>query len=232
MFPKKPVNIITDCDEILTNISPLWVKKIHDDKSGFFEKYFNRKETFDHNNPEDIKFVLSRNEFHLNKWMLKKDLKLTDEETKLLFEKFYALYDNDEFYEECVPTQMCEGIYKMSQQRFVNKIYVVTRTSEGTKEGKRRFIETFIPSDKVEIIFVGRNEKKSDYIKELDNVALIMEDELSNIHDIVDNCKHLSEVDLYIPYTGYNKPDADFFDKMNENKFKAIYYPVFEEVQA
>jgi phosphoglycolate phosphatase-like HAD superfamily hydrolase len=223
---KQPINIVTDCDEVLTDISPLWVSKIHEERE-FFKKYFYLNELFDHMGVEDYKKVLSRPEFHINKWMRKKDLTLSENEEKELFDKFYSLYDNDDFYRECIPTKMAEGIYKLSLQRYVNKIYIVTRTSDGTRESKRKWLETHLSGSKFEIIFVGRDEKKSDYIKKLDNVKMIVEDELSNIHDIVDNCDNLHEVDLYIPSTGYNLPDHEFFEKMKENHIKPLYYPIF-----
>lgn len=223
----KRINVVTDCDEVLTDISPLWVKKIWENRE-YFGRFFNIPETFDHENTDDYKKVLSRPEFHLNKWLLKDDLQLSEEEEKELFEKFYSLYDNDDFYSECIPTKMCEGIHKMIGRKDVEKIYVVTRTSDGTRKSKEHFLRTHLNSDKVEIIFVGRNEKKSDYINKLDNVKMIVEDELSNIHDILDNCPAITEADLYVPYTGYNDPDADLFDKADEKKVKLIYYPIFQ----
>jgi hypothetical protein len=222
----QPINIVTDCDEVLTDISPLWVSKIHEERE-FFEKYFYLNPTFNHMGVEDYKKVLQRPEFHINKWMRKKDLILSEDEEKNLFDRFYSLYDNDDFYEECLPTKMAEGLYKLSLQRYVNKIYIVTRTSDGTRDSKTKWLETHLSNPKFEIILVGRNEKKSDYIKDLEDVKMIVEDELSNIHDIVDNCKNLSEVDLYIPATGYNQPDHEFFEKMEKNKIKPLYYPIF-----
>jgi predicted AlkP superfamily phosphohydrolase/phosphomutase len=221
-------NIVVDCDEVLTNISPLWVQKIHDNREKF-EKYFNLFNSFDHKNEEDYEKVLSRSEFYLNKWLMKEGLILTKEEEKKLFKEFFDLYDNDDFYMECEPTKMCEGIYKLSLQSFVDKIFVVTRTTEGNKKSKERFINAYLNSPKVEIIYVGSNEKKSDYIKKLSNVKMVVEDELKNIHDIIDNCKNLEYCDIYVPYTGYNQPDADLFEKADENKFKLLYYPIFRK---
>jgi phosphoglycolate phosphatase-like HAD superfamily hydrolase len=232
MFPRfnEQVNIVVDCDEVLTDISPLWVKKIFDNRE-YFDEYFNLPETFDHNTEEGYKFVLSRPTFHLNKWLLKEGLNLTTDQEAELFKKFYELYDNDDFYSECSPTRMAEGIYKLSLQRYINKIYIVTRTTEGTKDSKEKFLRTFFASPKFEIIYVPMGEKKSKYISQLENVKIIVDDELSNIHDIIDNCPNLEEVDFYVPYTGYNEPDADLFDKADEKKFKLLYYPIFEETK-
>lgn len=223
---QQPINIVTDCDEVLTDISPLWVSKIHEERE-FFKKYFFLNETFNHMGREDYRKVLERFEFHLNKWMRKPNLNLSADEEKHLFDKFYSLYDNNEFYDECIPTKMAEGMYKLSLQRYVNKIYIVTRTSEGTRDSKEKWLKTHFAGPKFEIIFVGRDEKKSDYIKNIENVKMIVEDELSNIHDIVDNCPNLKEVDLYIPSTGYNQPDHEFFQKMEDHEIKPLYYPIF-----
>jgi hypothetical protein len=223
-------NIVVDCDEVLTDITPLWVHKIMENRE-FFDKYFDLPEAFDYKSEEGHKFVLTRPTFHLNKWLLKKDLNLTKDQEDELFKKFYELYDNEDFYTDCEPTKMAEGIYKLSLQKYVEKIFVVTRTSNGTKESKERFIRSFLPSPKVEIVFVGMGEKKSDYISKLPNVKMIVDDELSNVNDIIDNCTHLSEIDFYIPYTGYNEPDADLFDKADARKFKLLYYPIFAETE-
>jgi hypothetical protein len=228
LFPDKPFNIVTDCDEILTDISPLWVQKIHDEENNYFKDFFRLVEGYDHTNETHRRAVLSRPVFHLNKWLLKKELQLTEAEAADIDARFMELYDNDEFYEECLPTNMCSGIYQMSQQKFVDKIFVVTRTTEGTMRGKKEFLETWMPSTKVEIVFVGPDEKKSDYIKQMGNVSMIAEDELKNIHDIVDNCKNLSEIDLFIPSTGYNQADDAFMKKLSENKFKPHYYEIFD----
>jgi phosphoglycolate phosphatase-like HAD superfamily hydrolase len=232
MFPRfnEKINIVVDCDEVLTDISPLWVQKIIENRD-YFDKYFDLPETFDYNTEEGYKFVLSRPTFHLNKWLLKEGINLTTDQEAELFKKFFDLYDNADFYSECSPTRMAEGIYKLSLQKYVDKIYIVTRTSEGTRESKETFLRNFLSSPKFEIVFVGKEEKKSDYIKKLDNVKIIVDDELSNIHDIMDNCDNLNEVDFYIPYTGYNEPDADLFDKADEKKFKLLYYPIFMETE-
>jgi phosphoglycolate phosphatase-like HAD superfamily hydrolase len=222
--------IVTDCDEILTDISPLWVQKIYDNRE-YFDKYFDLLPEFDYKTEEGYKYVLTRPEFHINKWLLKEDLNLSESESKELFKRFYDLYDNDDFYTECTPTRMAEGIYKLSLQRYVDKIYIVTRTSEGTKEGKERFLKNFFKSSKFEFIFVGQGEKKSDYIKNLGKIHMIAEDELSNIHDILDNCQNIDETDIYIPYTGYNDPTADLFDKADEKKAKLQYYPILRETE-
>jgi succinate dehydrogenase flavin-adding protein (antitoxin of CptAB toxin-antitoxin module) len=229
-FGKTPMTIVTDCDEVLTDISPLWVSKILQDRE-WFEQYFTfpkELDNFDHKTLDSYKTVLSRKDFHLNKWLSNQAMELTEDQKTEVFDRFYALYDNEDFYGECYPTKMCQGLQRASMQSFVKKIYVVTRTSENTRESKEKFIRSFLGSNKVEIMFVGRNEKKSDYINQIDNVNMIIEDELSNIYDIAENCTHLKEIDLYIPYTGYNHPPEGFYEEMEKKTIKPIYYSLWD----
>jgi phosphoglycolate phosphatase-like HAD superfamily hydrolase len=233
-FNRKSMTIVTDCDEVLTDISPLWVSKIMKDRE-WFEQYFTfpkELDNFDHNTLDGYKTVLSRKDFHLNKWLSNQTLMLTEQQKREVFDRFYALYDNEDFYGECRPTKMCQGLQRAAMQSFVKKIYVVTRTSENTRESKERFIRSFLGSNKVEIMFVGRDEKKSDYINKIDVVDMIVEDELSNIYDIVENCTHLEEVDLYIPRTGYNHPPENFHEDMEKRKFKPIYYSLWDKEES
>jgi len=224
------VNIVTDCDEVLTDISPLWLQKIFNNKK-YFSRYYNLPEKYNYKTEEGYKYALSRPIFYMDDWLLKKDIKLSEKESKELFQRFYSLYDNNDFYAECEPTKMCEGIFKLTLQKYINKVYILTRTTDGSREGKEKFLKTFLNSPKVEIIFVGKDEKKSDYINKIDNVRMIVEDELTNINDILDNCPNLKECDFFVPYTGYNDPNAELFNKADKKKIKLLYYPIFEETE-
>lgn len=226
-------NIVVDCDEVLTDISPIWVKKIYENREKF-EKYFDLRDDVDASSIDPFseswrEYVLGRDKFYINDWLRKKDLVLSEEEEKHLFKMFYDLYDNDAFYSECLPTKFCEGIYKLSLQSYVKKIYVVTRTSENTYTGKERFIKSFLPTDKLEIVFVKMGENKSGYINKIDNVSMIADDEVKNIEDIIDNCsdKH-RKVDFYVPHTGYNNPTAELFEKADKSEYKLKYFPILK----
>ncbi|ALN97895.1 hypothetical protein Bp8pS_216 [Bacillus phage vB_BpuM-BpSp] len=226
---KKGINVVVDCDEVLTDISPLWTQKIYENRD-YFDKFFNLEESFDMSNPEDYKKILSRKDFYLNKHFMKNDL--SEEDKKEVQEKFMELYDNEEFYSECFPTKAFANLLNMKQGKLVEKIYVVTRTTEKTKQSKEEFIRmysTIIGSDDLEIINVGTNEKKSDYIKDLPNIGMVIDDELKNINDIIDNCPNIwnNEVVFFVPYTGYNEPTAELYDKVDEKEISLMYYPIF-----
>lgn len=227
--PKMKLNIVTDNDEILTDISPLWMEKIYKNKEYFKDYFILNRDNFDRTNIKDYLYVMLRNKFYLNEWLKRKDIILTKEKEKEVFNKFYSLYDNPNFYPHCYPTKMCEGIYKLGLQNFIENIYVVTRTTENTKESKENFIKRYLPlHNKVKIIFVKENEKKSSYIKNIDNIGLLVEDELSNIEDILDNCDNLTNSLFYIPKLGYNIPTKDILFKAENKKVQLNYYDVIK----
>jgi len=199
------------------------LRYIHDEKE-FFDKYFNLIEGFDFET--HYLDVLKRKEFYLNKWLMKNDLNLSADELNHVTEKFMSLYDNDYFYEECEPTQMAEGIVKLSLQSFVKKIHIVTRTTPNTHKSKKRFLDSYFSNPRFNTVFIEPGEKKSEFIKTLDDVDMFVDDELSNIHDFLDNTKH-KNTDIYVPLTGYNEPDMDFFEKIDASENKILYYPIY-----
>lgn len=218
---KQNLIIVADCDEVLTNISPLWSHLIH--KHGdYFGKYFDLVENFDYK--KDYSKVLMRDEFYLNNYFRKKGLELSEEEEKELFKRFFSLYDNEHFYKFCKPTRMCHALVGLCNTNYINKLYIVSRTTDNTEKNKRLFLENTFKGlkNKVEFIPVPMNGKKSDVINGIGRVDVFMDDELKNVYDVIENVK--GEMDIYIPKLGYNKPTEKLKELSEKNNKNILYY--------
>lgn len=219
----KESNLIVDVDEILCNISPLWVKKIIENKKDFLD-YFDlskiEKLSFD----DLYSVVMKRKNFYLNVWLKKNDADVSESRLDEIQQDFFNLYDNDIFYTLMKPTEMGKSIAKVTYTNMVKKVYVVSRSSSKTRDTKRKFIEDLIPKSKLEIRFVDNDEKKSDYIKDIEiNEGIVFEDEIKNINDYLDNTDK-RKYNIYIPSLGYNQPTDELREKCKQKEVELIYY--------
>lgn len=223
---KRNITIVADCDEVLTNISPLWTLLLHKNRD-YFDKYFNLPENFNYN--KNYFDVLLRKEFYLNKNYLKEGLDLSPEEEKEVFEKFMSLYDNEKFYDHCKPTKIAVALANLCRTNYINKLYVVSRTTEKTYEGKKRFLDRLFKGtgNKVEFISVPMNGKKSDVINKLGNIDVFIDDELKNVYDVIENTSSEYPMDIYIPKLGYNFPNMEMLELSNKHNKNISYYKIF-----
>lgn len=222
---KRNITIVADCDEVLTNISPLWTLLLHKNRD-YFGKYFDLPENFDIN--KNYFDVLLRKEFYLNKNYLKKDLNLSAEEEKELFERFMSLYDNEKFYDYCKPTKIALALADLCRTNYINKIYIVSRTTEKTYEGKKKFLERLFKgaTNKIEFISVPMNGKKSDVINTLGNIDVFIDDELKNVYDVIENTNSNYPMDIFIPKLGYNYPKDGMLELSIKNNKNISYYNI------
>jgi hypothetical protein len=217
--------LVCDCDEVLTNISPLFMQLVFDDRE-YFGKYLNLPNSFDYTKPEDERTVLNRPVFDLAEWLKKPGIRLSEGEWDEVRRRFMSLAETDDFYDRCTPTRMCITMHLLSMQRFVDKIYVVTRSPEGNRASKARFLENNIQSEKLRIVFVDIGKRKSDSINDrIGKFDTLFEDELTNVEDVIDNCENVEGISAYIPYYGYNHPDERFYEKCKKNKVDPLFYP-------
>lgn len=223
---KRNITMVVDCDEVLTNISPLWTELIH--RNGeYFSKYFDLMPNFNFNNREHTLKVLMRDEFYLNKCFRKESLcELSKEEEEELFKKFFALYDNEKFYEHVIPTRMGKVLSELCETSYINKLYVISKTTKNTLTGKTKFLDKLFEKSngRYEFIPVELKESKSSAINRLGKIDVFMDDELNNVRDIMTNCSKEMEMDIYIPKLGYNFPTEDLNQLCNENNKRIIYY--------
>lgn len=74
-------------------------------------------------------------------------------------------------------------------------------------------------------------DKKSDVIKELNDVSHIYEDEIDNIVDIVDNCPNLNNMIISVPKYGYNMTiPEETIKKAAERDIDIIRYTEFDSI--
>jgi len=221
---KKGVAVV-DMDDVLTYTTDLWFKYIYDKKE-ILEKYIDfNKIPSAYSYEIDPHFPLRRPCYNFAEWLLKKDLSPEDE---LIGRRFImeAYLEQPDFYKDVkINEKIVEtltGLIKFKRME-VTGICVVTKTFSEFEEAKSDCIKKMFSTviDKTSIRFVEILEKKSDAIKDIDCVAVIYEDELSNVYDYILNSSNAENSIIMIPLTGYNCN----FDKRYEKlaKSKGIY---------
>lgn len=182
----------------------------------------------------DYHKVLERDEFYLDKWLVRpgivaKGLFTHDEVNEA--RQFMSLLYNGDFYQDLPPTNFASSLAMVSKSAMIKQITVVSRTISGREElneSKIAFINGLFngSNSKVEILLLDENEKKSDLIGELgDGIGFIYEDELSNIIDIVDKCDNLEKMNIMIPSYGYNTNlPQDVINKAKNKNIDIKYY--------
>lgn len=224
-FKEKPSIIVSDFDDVLCYMTPKWFDKIMQNRE-IFENHLNLPKKY---NKVMSNNILLRDEFYFDGFLFKKDVKFSDEEIIDIKNKMYELYVNDRnFYDDLLPSAMGRSLSLALGQSMVEKLYVVTRSSPNHHQTKETFIHRLFANnmDKVEIVYIDidRNEKKSDFIKNLPRVDMLLEDELKNIYDILENCNNVKNMDIYIPSCGYNKPTSKLRELVDKNQNTLTYY--------
>lgn len=221
-FKQKECIIVSDFDDVLTYIAPKWFKKIMENKE-YFKKFLNLPENF---SPNQANNILYRNEFYLDRFLLKK-LPFDEKELEECFKKLNDIYIEDpNFYDDLLPSAIARSLSITLGQSMVKKLYIVTRSVESNFDSKQALIQRMFASNmnKVEVVFIDKNEKKSDFIKTLSRVDLLIDDELKNIYDILENCENVRNADIYIPSMGYNKPTKKLRELVESTQNTLTYY--------
>lgn len=225
----KPGSMIVDMDDILVYTTNLWFKSIMN-KYNIFEPYINKAQIpKDYTYEKYFNYPLSRLKYTFSDWLLKKDLSIEDQ---LIARRFImeAYLEIDNFYDKVQPTNLAAGLISMFNYKDFNfdKIYIVTRTFDEFTKSKTECIKRlFSPIIKdVSIIFVDPSERKSDAIKNIKNVSIIFDDELSNMYDYLDNCNdNIKNSIMMLPMCGYNMPfDKEYLKKAEEKNIIIRYY--------
>ena len=221
--------VVADCDEVLVRISPKWVHLMHEKENfDYFNNFFRLSKDFDIEKSAPV--ILSRPEFYIDKWLMRKDIleNHTIEEIAQAKKRMMDLYNVPDYYDNLKPTSLGKSLSFAVKNPILERLVIVTRTTPESLATKERFLkELFRGSmNKVDIYYVETNEKKSDVIRNLGNkISSIYEDEISNIEDIVTNCNNLEYCQLFIPSYGYNvNVPTEIFDLAKKNKNKIIYY--------
>jgi len=217
----KPGSMVVDMDDILVYTTNLWFKYIMDNYE-IFKPYLNEDvipENYDYST--HFNYPLTRPCYMFTDWLLKEGLSVEDQLVgrRFIMEAYHEQVNY--FYRTVISTPLVDSLISMFKYKNFNfdKIYIVTRTFDNFEKEKIECIKRlFAPIIKdVEIRFTDIGEKKSDVIKDIENVSIIFDDELSNIYDYLDNSgDNINNCVMMMPITGYNTP----FDKEYENKAK------------
>jgi len=234
LFGTDKKHIVVDCDEVLVNISPMILALIHDKKSGnfdYYNKYFRLAEDFDIDLHEER--ILSRPVFRVDEWLVRPDIYDNFEESEVqeMLEKLNnEVIFHPNLYDMLKPTQIANSIAQMTRTSMVDKVSVVTRTSDNNLESKERFLKKLFKGSmkKVDIYYVEPDEKKSDVVSMLgEDIAIIYEDEIKNIEDIVYTCDNVKDLQIMIPSFGYNvNIERELYDECERKgiKLQPYYY--------
>jgi len=222
--------VVLDCDEILCNISPKWVRLVYEE-SETFNKYFKLKDSFNFYG-KDYYDVLNREEYLIQNYLKYHD-EIQESDKPEIEKKLYDLYRRPDFYVDLFPTNYGSAMSKGAIHTMIDKVYVISKVLDDSNyRGKEAFIKKLFKasSSKLEIIKVGMNEKKSDYIKQLgDEICLYAEDDMNNIIDVFEECDNMNEMFLQIPKLGYNLP-TDRLVQLSEYRNLKVTY--FDPIQA
>lgn len=230
-------SIFLDCDEVLCNISPKWIKLIYDNRE-YFDKVLNLKESFNFYNKKDYYDVLMRKDYFIEDYIEFKDEFKDDEVTKrVVIDKIYDLYYDPMFYIDLKPTGYGSTISKAClHDSLIKKIYIVTKSTAYNFKSKKYFLEKLFKPviGKLEIIDIKVDEDKSNFIKEFQqDLCLIAEDNLDNVIEIFNNCENISDCFIQIPALGYNLPTESLYNIQETHEVKISYYePVQPELNA
>jgi len=131
---KRASVLVSDLDEVLTLISPLWYKKILNNFHKFKDYFKDLGELSD-------KEILNRETYYINNWLLKDNI---DTLPKEIYEEFFSLYTSGTFYTECTPTNFCKGLLTLERQSWVDSIYILSHTEPETIKDKLRFCKKYL----------------------------------------------------------------------------------------
>jgi len=200
--------ILVDMDEILVEISPKfynvvrlnWLK---------YEPWLNDL------GPLTREEILSRKQFLIEKWLMKEkflnDVDKFKEVKHIIYAGLLQDFFKTDVYKDLEPTNFAKHILMnpvVLEKNEIKKIYILTKYPTNALEmleSKKKFIEKYFKSPKIELLPVPSGKKKSEVVKE-NNIAwdLFVDDEIVNIKDFVENC-NIEGKEFLIPAYGYNK---------------------------
>lgn len=228
----KKQTIIMDMDEVLVNIAYKMLFKM---KCNW--RRYNRWLRY----PDEIKTekeLYERDEFFLNKWLLKDEFKNLEKDVKeALLKRINEEMKKDcfplNFYDDLKPTAFAKKtllnpLYIDSNE--IKKVYILSRyISEDQLEGKKDFIKKYFCHPKIEFISVSSEEKKSDSLKNLGiEWDLIIDDEIRNIKDFATEFD-ITKKEFLIPRFGYNKMTPELSLLIHAKGGVFNYYNSFQD---
>jgi hypothetical protein len=201
-------------DETLVNITPVWYRRIFENKDLFHP---HTQKLLEYSEYE----ILFRKEYWFNDWLFSsvKD-KLELERIEKIYKSFYL---EPGFYDSCELTHFGQSVKILALQDF-GEIHVVSHTYPEQEDEKRRFIYERI-GRKVKFIPLEFNTKKSEYIKNI-NYDTVADDNPYYLMDIIENTDSFGK-EFMIPALGYNSDlleSANFIQLASSNAINLIPY--------
>ncbi|WRM43518.1 hypothetical protein [Staphylococcus phage LY01] len=230
MYKENEMNtghIVVDCDEVLVNISPKIVQLMHEDFD-YYNQFFRLSP--DYNYSTHYNTVLNRPEYYIDQWLVRKDVyeRFSEDEVNEARNKLHEeIVFKKDLYDTLQPTNLAKSLSYTINTPLMNKLSIVTKTSDNNLKSKERFLKTLFRGsmEKVDIYYLESDEKKSDVINTLGYVTRIYEDEVSNIKDIIMNCDNVMQTGIDIPSLGYNqKLDEATIMKAKEKEIDLNYF--------
>lgn len=222
--------VILDVDDVLFYTTSLWFHKIIEEKFEKIASYLDMSvfdfKFQDYTYEKFLMYNYNRKKYLFSDWLCRKDL--TEEQKNFVISEIFECYENDFYLNPLLKeTELTNSIRHLgrSRQMNVDKIVLVTRTTDKNKDDKLKLLRNTFNNikSKVEIILVKPHEKKSEAIQEYDNISLIIDDELKNIYDYINNGENVKDCSILIPAYGYNcivLNNDIIFDKEVEEKAK------------
>lgn len=207
-LPKTERVAIVDVDDIIFYTTSLWYDRIYLHPKNFVDYINPNKIILPYSYENDFLKIYDRDKFYFSDYFLKEDL--SEEEKKAGNKAIMDIYLKDKFYDspKLLPTAVLFYCKKLLQypELGINRIVFVTRTFPEHAQAKVDIIRDYYKDvmNSVDIIIVEPDEKKSDAIKEYDNIGIIFDDELKNILDYLENSNHIQYAMFMIPEYGYN----------------------------
>jgi len=225
---KEKAIAIVDVDDVIIYTTALWYDRIFN-LPDIFEKYVDKNQLLiPYNYNKNFMYNYSRPTYLFSDWLLKKNL--TPEEwvegDKLIMDivKDSHFYDSDKL----LPSNMLFGIKFLISNNTKNnleKVIFVTRGFPSSMDSKIKLIREYYKDvmGKIDIITVGRYEKKSEAIQDYkdENIALLIDDEVHNIVDYLENCPFIKNCNILIPKYGYNYSEENM-KQLDKALVKAI----------
>jgi len=226
----KKGSIVVDMDDVLTYTTNLWFYCVMNNKN-LLTKIKPEVIPLNYNYNDFFNYpLISRPTYLFSDWLLKESL--TEKEKQAAMQDILKVYlnESDNFYKEVITTRLGEFIPTLFKYKHFNfdKVYVVTRTFDIYTDAKIKCIKRILGPiiENVEILFVDINEKKSDVIKDIENISIIVDDELSNMYDYLDNSgDNINDCIMLIPLYSYNSIfDPAYLEKATKRNIMVEYY--------
>jgi hypothetical protein len=225
----RPEVFIVDWDGIIQFIDKPWLVEIKR-KPEIFEPYFDFSK-LQFGTPSAMRNILGREEYNLDKWLMKDPNQKLPKE---VFEEFMNIYTKDIlFYENCTFLIAAQAMISFALQSFCKEIVFLTHVPYADGEDRRKNImlarHFTSVSDKFKLVCLPSTTPKWKWILEnRPNYTTVWDDRFDILNGIIDNTDSDNKT-FMMPYLGYNKyfeNDKEFLQKVER---KGIVFATYKQ---